>query len=133
MDVAEKLNLIASSFEEAPFLDAFLSKVGSDYVEFEAGGGLKAKSRSLVNTGSYAVALTSIPSQGNLGRHKHDEAEWIIILGGRLSVKVNGSEPVLLKAKDYLHLLPGIPHAATAETDVELLAITIPAAKGWPK
>jgi quercetin dioxygenase-like cupin family protein len=53
-----------------------------------------------------------------LPRHKHSSAERMILLTGKLRVKYDGVQEVILKPSNYAYGPAGLPHVATCTSKV---------------
>lgn len=53
-----------------------------------------------------------------LPRHKHTSAERMILLTGKMQVKYDGAEAVMLKPLNYAYGPAGLPHVATCKSKV---------------
>ena len=103
---------------------------GVKYVEYACEGGT-AKSRGLYKDRDVAVARTLIPEGVTFPKHLHGEREWCIVISGELETDVGGEKGVI-KDGEYFVAEPGVPHGVLAIKDTWIIAVTVPAAEGFP-
>lgn len=85
-----------------------------------------------------AIARSYIPAGTTFPKHVHDvEREILVCYGGKgTCTLINKGAAEVLKKLDYgavIEINPGEVHQITAFTDLELIAITLPAAAGFPE
>lgn len=99
---------------------------------YKAEEGSQAIGLSLWKEESVAAQRCFMAKGSKLATHCHDEeTEVLIVYRGHLVVTI-GCNDVHLKPADLLRIAPLDPHSATALEDTWVLAVTIPAAEGYP-
>lgn len=118
--------------ERLPSLEDITTTRGCDFIEIESEEGFVI-AMNLHKSNKVAVARTKFSSGSRMGFHTHNDAvEWIIVVKGALKISYQDREDKYLKAKEYVTLIPGIPHSVMALDDTEAIVITIPPDKGFP-
>lgn len=59
-----------------------------------------------------ADVLLRVPGGFRLGPHRHSSAERMVLIGGRLRVRYQGTPPRILTAGTYAYGPAGLPHEA---------------------
>lgn len=126
---------IKSLSADVPSLGAFLlhdeNEVDHSWNKYEVEGG-NYKAKNLGNYGCFAVALGIGSSDTIFKEHQHDDCvEWLIVVKGSILVSL-GDLSVDLHPKDCMEIAEGMPHRVIFLEDSEVLAITVPAADGFP-
>jgi mannose-6-phosphate isomerase-like protein (cupin superfamily) len=101
--------------------------------EFE---GKQVKAWSLKNIPEVAVAEAVLPAGVEFPIHKHDESEILICFSGRADCVVqcgaDGEAIVPLTPGKCVYLLPKVAHCIRAKEETRFIAVTVPAAPGFP-
>lgn len=79
-----------------------------------------------------AVSMCSMPKGSDFPEHNHKVIEWLHVESGELEFRLEGKEPLILRAGESVYIKPGKAHSAIALTPVEVLAVTMPADEGFP-
>ncbi len=66
-----------------------------------------------------------------LKNHEHEEVEVLIVYEGTLNIKMEDGDEVI-STGEVIVIKPGFPHIAKSKTGCKLIAVTIPAANGYP-
>ena len=115
-----------------PMLPALVLPLPSGNLSYKMDAG-ECVTRSLLNNGNVAVAHTVFSEGAIFPLHIHDiEFEIIVIISGSLRWEV-GEEEFHLSPGSYGYVHPGVAHSAVADVETEIIAITVPAAGGYPK
>lgn len=110
-------------------VDAFGS---GSIVVYKAEEGAQAIGISLWKEKAVAAQRCFMAAGSKLAIHCHDEeTEFLIVYRGHLMVTMDGKD-IHLKPTDVLRIAPPDPHSATAMEDTWVLAVTVPAAEGYP-
>jgi quercetin dioxygenase-like cupin family protein len=123
-----KLKLMTEGM--APSLDTFACTT-SDVVEYEMDKGM-AVAFGLWKQKKIAVSRTIFSSGSLFPEHSHNEKEFIIVYEGHLDIIVEGKTTSLTPG-DTITICPGQAHSAKAIVDTKVIAITVPAAEGFPE
>jgi quercetin dioxygenase-like cupin family protein len=123
-----KLKLMTEGM--APSLDAFACTT-SNVVEYEMDKGT-AIAFGLWKQPNIAVSRTFFSGGSLFPEHSHNEKEYLIVYQGQLDVTVEG-KIISVTSGDTITICPGQAHSAEAIGDTRLIAITIPAAEGFPE
>jgi len=111
-------------------LSSYIQNPGN-VVEYNLPGG-KVIGWGLLNIPEIAVQKVFGVAGSSLPNHLHEvEKEIIIVYRGHIRITTDDGVHDL-KAGDCLTVPPGKVHSSYSETNVELIAITIPAEKGFP-
>jgi quercetin dioxygenase-like cupin family protein len=123
-----KLKLMTEGM--APSLNAFACTT-SDVIEYEMEKGA-AISFGLWKQESIAVARTFFSGGSIFPEHSHNEKEFIVVYEGQMDITIE-EKTTALTAGDMIVVCPGQAHGAVAVGDTRIIAITIPAAEGFPE
>lgn len=78
-----------------------------------------------------AVAHTKAWPETKFLKHYHPEVETIIVFKGDLTLLI-GEKEIILTAGDTVTLEPNTGHSGYTRHGCELIAVTVPASKGFP-
>ena len=91
----------------------------------------KSMGYGIINTGAYSIQKV-VHSAGTLfPLHVQDEHEYIIVVDGEAQLTKN-DQIQTLKKNDCVVIQPGERHAWLFEANTTIIAITVPASKGYP-
>ena len=122
-----KLKLMTEGM--APSLDAFAC-TKTDVIEYDMERGT-AIAFGLWKQTEVAVARVFFSAGALFPEHSHNEKEFLICFEGHLRLTVDG-KIIDLTPQDELTICPGQAHSAEAVVDTRVIAITVPAAEGFP-
>jgi len=100
------------------------------WVEIEAGQGTTFMF-GLFRTRDMAVARAFLSAGSTIEDHQHKEAEWLFVYSGEMELTILDKKQRYKKG-DCCHIKPKLPHKAEFPVDTWLLAVTMPAAEGYP-
>ena len=113
-----------------PLLEAAPPTASGEFVRYEVEIGYCVGLR-LFNTAGVAVQNIAMAKGTIFPVHFHEEKEVFIVHNGNLLVIVDG-ERVAMGQGDMLEIPPKAAHSASATTDCEFIATTVPPASGYP-
>jgi len=87
----------------------------------------------LYNNGAIAVQLVNMKAGAVFPRHTHNSREWLLLYGGKIQFFNGKYQGQVYNINECVEVLPKISHRVKALEDSWMLAITIPADKGYPK
>lgn len=115
----------------APSLDNFVGDRDDRVIEYRIENGF-AIGVGQVNDLDCAIQKVFLSGCGSVfPEHTHDEHEYIIIITGEGSVTVSGEER-RFKPFDCIIIPPKAEHSFVFKTNTIMIAITVPASKGFP-
>ena len=123
-----KLKLMTEGM--APSLGAFAGGQ-PDVIEYEMEKGT-AIAFGLWKQKDVAVSRTFFSGDSIFPEHSHNEKEFIIVYEGQMNVTVEG-KIITLTPGDLVTICPGQAHSAEAVVDTRIIAVTVPAAEGFPE
>ena len=85
----------------------------------------------LMKNRDVAISHAELHRGATMADHYHHEREIIIVVKGKLLYRDDGGEQVI-KTAGALIIEPNTCHYAEALTDCDVIAITVPASKGFP-
>lgn len=127
IDYIEKLEALQ---ETVPSLDQLVSEMHGSFVQYELEAGF-AVGHGVLN--DYECAVQKYFATGNsvFPIHTHEEFEYFIVISGEGTVTIDGKK-TNFKAKDCIVIQPGQVHSWEYITPAKMIAITIPASRGFP-
>lgn len=90
------------------------------------------KSYCLFSSPEISVARSFVSSGAEFPEHLHDEKEYGLIYAGKVMVRSQGEERILLPG-DCIIYEAGVSHYGKALEDTWFIAITIPFSKDYPR
>lgn len=125
MSNLQKLEVLTEAL--AP-LNKFVNGTPCDLMVYDIEGTCLAE--GLLNIPGVAVARSFMSRDSVFPRHGHDETEWLIIYQG--SIEVATTEAVNVYSNGAgVAVYPGQEHTVKALEDTWMVAITIPASRGY--
>lgn len=80
----------------------------------------------------FAICHAFLSSNSRLKQHVHDEKEWIIVVSGQATVTTENTT-IIIEPQHEIIIEPNTPHEISSAIDTYVIAITMPAAKDWPR
>jgi len=80
----------------------------------------------------FAICHAFLSSNSCLKQHVHDEKEWIIVVSGQATVTTENTI-IIIEPQHEIVIEPHTPHEISSAMDTYVIAITMPAAKDWPR
>jgi quercetin dioxygenase-like cupin family protein len=80
----------------------------------------------------FAICHAFLSANSSMKQHVHDEKEWIIVVSGKATVKTQ-LDTIIVEPRQEIVIEPNTPHEIFSEEDTYVIAITMPAARDWPK
>lgn len=119
-----------------PVLDltAFVSTVHKENIEYKMEEeGPKCIGYPLFNDGNVGVQLIFMEKGAVFPRHIHKATEWLIVYAGKLQFFNGVYQGRILNKGGSITIAPTTSHRVKAMIESWMVAITIPAASGYPK
>jgi quercetin dioxygenase-like cupin family protein len=128
------LDVLRELTARLPSLNDLLGR-GGTYTNYAVEGGSEAEcvGMSILNNGSVAVQDSFMTKGTIFPHHTQEEIEHLIVYKGRLLVHVAGVPDIVLEAGGHVRFNPNVSHGVEALEKTWLIAITVPAGKGYPK
>lgn len=116
---------------QLPTLGTMVTDSGESWNEIQAGGGTVFMF-GLHKESGIAVARAFLSAGSIVEEHEHPkETEWLIVYAGQMEIVVAGESKIIQEC-EAICIKPSKPHVAKFPVDTWMLAITIPAAEGYP-
>jgi len=113
-----------------PLSDLVIGKAQSSWVEYKVESGT-CFGFGLFKQDEVAVQRVFLSKGTIFPEHMHSCWEYLIVYKGNLQHCI-GNDAKNLGPTNYVTISPGMTHAGKAKEDTWLIAITIPAGKGYP-
>lgn len=126
-DYIEKLEALQATM---PSFESLITAMHGSFVQYELEKGF-AVGHGVLNDHDCAVQKYFATGQSAFPQHTHDEYEYFIVIEGEGKVSIDGKEQAF-KPKDFIAIAPGQTHSWYYNTPVRMLAITVPASRGFP-
>lgn len=123
----EKLEMLQ---ETMPSFESIVSSMHGSFVQYEMDQGF-AIGHGVLHDHDCAVQKYFATANSVFPEHIHDEWEYFIVIRGEGTIVIDGKESTF-KAKDCIVIEPGQTHLWRYDTPVEMIAVTIPASRGFP-
>lgn len=127
VDYIEKLEALQESM---PDFEDLVSAMHGSFVQYELEKGF-AVGYGLLHEPDCAVQKFFATGNSVFPKHIHDEYEYFIVIEGEGDLIVDG-ERRSFKAKDCIVIQPGQAHTWQYTDPVKMIAITVPASRGFP-
>ena len=116
--------------QEVKKLDSFVLEVDQDVIEYDLEVG-SSIGYGLFHIDDVAVQRNDMTKGTIFPEHKHEESEFMVVYRGKARYEFDGKEKIVTPGK-FIYFIPNQPHACEALEDTSMIAITIPADKGYP-
>lgn len=127
MNALEKLRELT---DKLPPLEAVVKDLRGNFVEYDVPGGFCVGS-NLHYENDVAVQINYTSGGVTFPEHTHSGVEFIIIFRGEADFYAEGSVK-RVGVGECVTIPPGTPHKWEFLTDTKLIAITVPASRGYP-
>lgn len=127
IDYIERLEALQ---ERTPEFEDLVSAMHGSFVQYELEKGF-AVGYGLLHEIDCAIQKYFATAESVFPLHSHGEYEYFIVIEGEGEVVI-GDERRPFKARDCIVIEPGQPHLWRYSTPVKMIAITVPASKGFP-
>lgn len=111
-------------------LNGMVNERRAKFIEYDVGAGT-CFGIGLLKRDDVAVQQAFMSSGTRFPTHQHDEIEYLIVHHGRLVVWVGGNQKDIGFGMS-VRFNPGEPHTVEAQEDTWMIALTLPAASGYP-
>lgn len=127
IDYIERLEALQ---ETIPSLEALVSAMKGTFVQYKMDKGF-AVGNGVLYDQDCAVQKYFVTGNSEFPKHTHDEYEYFIVIEGEGIVTI-GDNTKPFKSKDCIIIEPGQTHSWFYSTPAKMIAIIIPASKGYP-
>ena len=117
--------------EGGPNLSDIIKTDSDDIIEYEVMDIGKAVAFGIYNVPDIAVSKVFISEGAKTLEHEHDTIEWLILYEGSVMIDCEGQDWKINKGQGF-YILNNSPHTVEALEDAWMIAITIPADRGFP-
>ena len=113
-------------------IDELTRKLNGDptKIVYKVDGG-EVTTKGLMKKAEVGVMDVLIPAGATFPMHVHDEKEIVAVYLGRLRIQTMNGKDIWVEVGDTYIMPAGVQHNAIAEIETRLIAITIPADKGY--
>lgn len=125
LELLEKKTNNLSGFPEGDMVDTIVTSYSLENGESYA--------ISLLNDDNVSVALWKNEKESIFPAHSHKEKEWLIVVRGIVSISVENETTYILKNSDSITIEPNTVHELYFIEDTDIVGITIPKSKEFPK
>lgn len=116
--------------ENTPSFEDLVSTLHGSFVQYHMNQGF-AVGYGLLHEDDCAVQKMFFSQQAEFPEHSHGEHEYFVILSGSGKVLI-GEKETSFEPLDCIVIEPGQKHSWKFETNTKLIALTVPASKGFP-
>lgn len=116
--------------ESVPSLEELISAMHGTFVQYEMEKGF-AIGHGVLHEPDCAIQKYFVTGDAEFPVHVHNEYEYFIVIEGEGSITI-GDSTHEFKARDCITIEPGQSHSWQYKTPAKMIAITIPASKGFP-
>lgn len=128
----QKLKELTETLPKLPLLEELVERHSKEYAEFSVDEGGPIISLNCYKSSSVAIVRVFAEQHTKMKFHTQAEYEYILVYQGQIQVTFESGEVFKLKKSDFLSIPPNMGHRAEWLENSWFIAITIPAAEGYP-